>query len=68
MAIITCKQCGKEIPEDSKFCPNCGTIKNESNDTIANVPSPGYSNKNKKIGIATSMGIIAIVEVIQGGV
>ena len=61
MTIITCKQCGKEIPEDSKFCPNCGTIKNESNDTIANVPSPGYSNKNKK---KTPKWLIAIIVVV----
>ena len=20
-----CKECGKKMPEDSKFCPECGT-------------------------------------------
>ena len=24
MAIINCKECGKEISDKAKFCPNCG--------------------------------------------
>lgn len=27
---MECKNCGKEIPEDSTFCPNCGNITNSN--------------------------------------
>lgn len=28
---MKCKNCGKEIPNDSTFCPNCGKITNSNN-------------------------------------
>ena len=29
-----CKNCGKEIPEDAKFCPNCGAKQNGEEETL----------------------------------
>ncbi len=32
MALINCKECGKEISDQAKFCPNCGfPIKKKGN-------------------------------------
>jgi hypothetical protein len=36
MADRYCKNCGQELPEDSRFCPNCGTPIQE----VAHVPTP----------------------------
>lgn len=36
MADRYCKNCGQELPEDSRFCPNCGTPIQEA----AHVPTP----------------------------
>ena len=34
MALIKCSECGKEISDTSKICPNCGIeIKNNLNET-----------------------------------
>lgn len=57
-----CKHCGKEIPQDSKFCPDCGASSQETTQqpviNIINNPQPaapvyaapvvpGASPKNK---------------------
>ena len=34
-----CRKCGKELPDDSKFCPYCGLIVNLGNEEINNTPS-----------------------------
>ena len=36
MADRYCRNCGQELPEDSRFCPNCGTSIQEA----AHVPTP----------------------------
>lgn len=31
---MICKKCGTEIPDDSKFCPNCGSLQSELLDNV----------------------------------
>ena len=40
---LICRQCGKEIPADAKFCPNCGTKieQQESAAQPADIVCPG---------------------------
>ncbi len=54
-----CKNCGKELEDDAKFCPSCGTDQNvttlvnpirESNNINNNVKSNGKSNKSRIVG------------------
>lgn len=42
-----CRYCGKELPEDSNFCPNCGK-RQKNNETITNL------GKNKLLEIIRS--------------
>ena len=34
-----CRKCGKELPDDSKFCPYCGMSVNLENEEINYTPS-----------------------------
>ena len=40
-----CKSCGKEISEDSKFCPGCGA---SQNGTVINSVKPRKENESDK--------------------
>jgi predicted amidophosphoribosyltransferase len=48
MALISCKECGKEVSSTAKACPNCGaSIQNQTNNIIRikigqHPISPGY--------------------------
>jgi len=49
MELISCKECGKEISENMKFCPNCGKeILIESNEPINQIAKEKKKKEKKK--------------------
>ena len=56
---MTCNKCGNNIPEDSIFCPNCGT--SMQNATINNVQSKPFSFSLKAILLVIAVGIWMLV-------
>ena len=50
---MTCSKCGKDIPEDSVFCPNCGESMQKSNKT----------NRHKKTFHLSLKGILLVIAV-----
>lgn len=51
--IMECKYCGKEIPDDSTFCPDCGK-------PINNIKSSYKGLKLKSLSLKSILVIIAI--------
>lgn len=58
MSIMYCSQCGKQIGEDAKFCPNCGA----SNQATQNVQQPSQQpivvnvvNNNENVNTNTNV-------------
>lgn len=76
-----CKNCGKEIPDGSKFCPECGTDQTVSepkqeesskvvmkpiiSDTKENTSENKEKNPKKK---ASAVGIVALIFSLFGGI
>lgn len=58
-----CSKCGKEFPEDAKFCPYCGDIVKNKKENTSNEDIPAEKDKRKKRIIAV---IVAAVLVISG--
>lgn len=56
---MTCSKCGKNIPEDSIFCPNCGTTMQTS--IKGNVKRKAFSLSLKGILLAIAVGIWMLV-------
>lgn len=54
MALIKCEECGKEISENAKTCPNCGA-KHETEE-----------QKQTKIIIGVVVGIISLLLFFSG--
>lgn len=68
MALIKCKECGKEISDKAKVCPNCGfennliicpECKKEIKGNVNTCPNCGYEmqKKNKQVKNKFSIGI-----------
>ena len=60
-----CSHCGKQLPDDAKFCPVCGTsvkTTSESNNKIFSATTPQKSfAKKKKLPIFIILPLMAIV-------
>ena len=52
-----CKNCGKEIPEATKFCPECGT--NQESIKVENVEVQKVVNKNASPKSRTIVAVLA---------
>lgn len=61
MALINCKECGKEISDEASFCPNCGYSVNNSNATEINNQSNNYVKTN---GFAVAGFVISLVSLL----
>lgn len=64
-----CQYCGKEISNDTKFCPNCGQAVNgnNSNGYYQNTNSNNNSFQAVKSEENAAIGILAIVFSVIGG-
>lgn len=52
-----CSNCGKELPENSHVCPNCGNVQNNGNTTIIN----NYNTSGKMPRIKNRNIVSAII-------
>lgn len=57
-----CKECGAEIPDDAKHCPECGAKLVNENPVVQteSVEEESFFKKNKKILIGCCVGLIVI--------
>ena len=61
-----CKYCGKELPEDAKFCPSCGKSIDAKNESVVYETTPAYTlPKEPKVWITFAkigkvLGVISI--------
>jgi TM2 domain-containing membrane protein YozV len=66
-----CVKCGKENPDESKFCAGCGSAVNDTNDATTtqtnNNPSPNYNhNPNQRPAQWKSEGTTLILTIVLG--
>ena len=55
MAMISCPECGKQVSDKAKACPNCGT----PIDTRTYCPKCGSSNVQIISGASKAMSVMA---------
>ena len=61
-----CKECGAEIPDDAKHCPDCGAkLVNDTPVVQENhAEKESFFKKNKKVLIGCCVGIIVIFVIV----
>ena len=69
-----CTNCGTELPEGAKNCPNCGTASatepevKKSLDSILDTPEvevdPTDANNNKVMGVLAYLGILVLIPIL----
>lgn len=69
-----CTNCGTELPEGAKTCPNCGTASatepevKKSLDSILDTPEvevdPTDANNNKVMGVLAYLGILVLIPIL----
>lgn len=64
MALIKCRECGKEISDKAGTCPNCGCPINEKEDT-SSVNKTQTTNKKVNKKIITLIGVVVLATLIS---
>lgn len=72
MQKMNCWSCGKEINDNSKFCPECGASMNRKDSKIDSVNKeqelqPKQKQGNKKKGLIIGLSIIALIAIALAG-
>lgn len=66
-----CENCGNQLPDDSKFCKECGSATNKAQAAAAQ-PPPQQEQEKKKGGFFTSPGgivlIVILAVLVAGGI
>ena len=58
---MRCIKCGAEMPDNSKFCPNCGEIVDVNIENIGDTRNINYANvKNEPNGLSVTSLILGI--------
>ena len=58
---MRCIKCGAEMPDNSKFCPNCGEIVDDKIENIGETRNINYENaKNEPNGLSVTSLILGI--------
>ena len=68
MALVTCRDCGKQVSEQAPACPNCGRPMNTQPSKVEDVNAGGFMGKPGTMSHALNVGcatfLIGIVVVV----